>query len=176
MLDSDSFLPMGLSMRPALMGDKPFLEILYKDVRPDLNLIDDDQELVKDVVTQQYQLLQEGAGSQHPNALYYVIEKDGESIGGLIVDFGPNEIRVVCLAFIKAAQGKGYSKCVLQALQLVGKKVGAPLSLVVQNSNLNALRQYQGLSFEPVEQGATHTLLMWYPGQDQPSRGFDALR
>ncbi len=171
MLTGDSSLPIGLSMRPALANDTPFLETLFQDARQDLLNINGEEEFIQTIMEQQYNVLQEGAGQQYPNAMHFVIEKTQERIGGLIIDFGPNEARVIYLAFIKAAQGKGYGKGILHGLQLTATKAGTPLSLVVFNTHFNAIRLYLSMGFQAVQQNFTHTLMMWLPPQGQIAVG-----
>jgi len=167
MLTGNSSLPSGLSLRPALSNDQAFLEKLYQDTRQDLLQIDGDDELIHAVIEQQYQVLQKGAGEHYPNAMHFVIEKTQTKIGGLIIDFGHNEVRVVYLAFIPAARGKGYGKGILQGLQLAATQTGAPLSLVVMNTHFNAIHLYLSVGFQAIQQNVTHTLMMWFPTQKQ---------
>lgn len=115
-------------------------------------------------VKQHYRVLRQDVGYQHPNAMHFVTEKTQERIGRILIDFGHNEVRVVYLALAQPAQGKGCTEGILQNLKLTAKKVGAPLSFVVLNTHLNAIRLYLGLKFQAIQQNVTHTLMMRYPG------------
>jgi ribosomal protein S18 acetylase RimI-like enzyme len=164
MLTGSSLSGAGLSVRPARATDGPFLETLYRSARSDLQCIDADPELVETVVAQQYRMLQSGAGSHFPNAMHFVIEKTQTCIGGLVVDFGHNEARVIYLAFIPAARGYGYGGAVLQGIQQAAASAGCPVTAVVWRNNVRAKRLYLELGFQV---DASHPLLerlMWYPG------------
>ncbi len=90
----------GLSMRPSRPADGPFLQSLYQSARPELQWIDADPEVIEQVVAQQLEVQNQGIGEHFPNAMHYVVEKLDTPIGVLSADFGPNEIRVLYLAFV----------------------------------------------------------------------------
>ncbi|TJZ79162.1 GNAT family N-acetyltransferase [Chitiniphilus eburneus] len=163
MLDSANALADGLTIRPARPSDEPFLAALYRSARPDLQLIDADPELIESVVAQQYQTLQTGAGTAYPNAMHYVIEKTAANIGALVVDFGPNEVRVIYLAFIPSARGLGFGRTVLQGVQQAARQVHCPVAAVVWRSNPRARQHYIALGFQVEEAGDTAERLVWYP-------------
>lgn len=167
MLDSGSSLGGGISIRPARTNDGPFLETLYMSARPELQLIDADPELIEAVVAQQYQSLQTGAGTEYPNAMHYVIEKTATPVGSLVVDFGHNEVRVVYLAFIPVARGRGYGRTVLQGVQQAAAQVQCPVATVVWRSNPLARQHYIALGFQVEEAGVAAERLVWYPGRAQ---------
>jgi GNAT superfamily N-acetyltransferase len=125
----------GLVVRPARATDEPFLHRLYQSARPDLQWIDGEQEVVQQVIAQQFQVHEQGVGENHPNALHYVVEKLGTAIGALSTDFGPNEIRVLYIAFIPQARGKGYGRAVLQGVQKAAQQVRCPVATVVWANN-----------------------------------------
>ena len=164
MLDSASALPDGLSMRPARSSDEPFLASLYESARPDLQLIDADEELKHLIIQQQYQGLQTGAGTQYPNAMHLIIEKTASVIGALVVDFGPNEVRVVYLAFAPQARGHGYGRAVLQGMQQAATQAQAPLVAVVWRANPRARQHYMAQGFQVDQSEAAAERLIWYPG------------
>ncbi|MDB6047958.1 MAG: acetyltransferase [Pseudomonas sp.] len=167
MLNNNSALAGGLTVRPSRPGDSPFLEALYRSARADLQLIDGDDELIESVVAQQFQVQQQGAGDAYPDAMHYVIEKLDTPIGALITDFGHNEIRVVYLAFIVAARGRGFGRTVLQGVQQAAEQIRCPVATVVWANNPHALRHYLALGFQIEETNPAAARLVWYPGQAQ---------
>lgn len=154
-----------LTVRPARPLDGPFLEGLYRTARPDLQLIDGDDEMIEQIVAQQFQVNERGMAEQFPEALHYVIEKLGTAIGALVTDFGHNEIRVLYLAFIPAARGKGHGRTVLQGVQQAAQRIRCPVSAVVWASNPAARQHYLALGFQVAEQVPAAERLVWYPGQ-----------
>jgi len=154
----------GLSMRPSRPTDGPFLQSLYRSARPELQWIDADPEVVEQVVAQQFQVQERGIGDHFPDAMHYVVEKLDTPIGVLSADFGPNEIRVLYLAFIPAARGKGFGRSVLQGVQKAAEQVRCPVATVVWASNPQARQHYLALGFRVEETSPGADRLVWYPG------------
>lgn len=162
-LPGNSHLPNGLTIRPSRTSDKGFLENLYRTIRDDLRMIEGDEAFIESLIEFQMRAQQQSYGEQHPDAMYFIVELHHEPIGRLTLAMGPNEVRIVDLAFLPIAQGKGYGKGVLQALQMTAAKIPAPLSLLVLRMNTAALRLYTTLGFQAEQQNETHLLMMWYP-------------
>lgn len=121
----------GLVVRPSRETDGAFLQMLYHSARPDLQLVDGERDQVEEVIAQQFRVQDQGLGENFPNAMHYVIEKLGTLIGALVTDFGHNEIRVLYLAFMPAARGKGYGRKVLQGVQQAAEQIRCPVATVV---------------------------------------------
>lgn len=155
----------GLVVRPSRVTDGPFLQALYHSARADLQWIDGEQEVVEQVIAQQFQVQERGVEDNFPGALHYVVEKLGTPIGALTADFGSNEIRVLYLAFIPAARGKGFGRTVLQGVQKAAEQVRCPVATVVWASNPHARRHYLALGFQVEESNPAAERLVWYPGQ-----------
>ncbi len=158
-------LPAGMSMRPALDGDRPFIESLYKSTRDDLRLIDAEDDFIEALIEQQHYAQTVGYGEQFPNAMYFIVEKVNEPIGRVVIDFGPAEVRVVDISLIPTARNQGFGKGILQSLQYAAASTGAPLTLSVATGNVGAIHLYNSLGFRCVEQNPAYNLMAWYPGQ-----------
>ncbi len=154
----------GISLRPATASDGPFLELLYRSARPDLQLIDGEPDLIETVIEQQYRIQEQGAGEGFPNAMHYIVEKTQHNIGALVVDFGSNEVRVVYVAFIPTARGFGYGKTVLTGVQQAAASTQCPVSVVVWRNNPGAKRVYLELGFKVEESEVAAERMVWYPG------------
>ncbi|WP_315338590.1 GNAT family N-acetyltransferase [Pseudomonas grimontii] len=165
MLNKEGALAQGLSVRPSRSTDEPFLHRLYRSARADLQWIDGEQALVEEVIAQQFQVQERGMGEHFPGALHYVIEKLDIPIGALSADFGPNEIRVLYLAFIPAARGQGFGRAVLQGVQQAAQQVCCPVATVVWASNPHARQHYLALGFRVEEATPAAQRLVWYPSQ-----------
>ncbi|MFO7593325.1 MAG: GNAT family N-acetyltransferase [Pseudomonadota bacterium] len=163
MSDLGGNLTEGLHIRPARDTDNPFIELLYRETREDLLLLDAEADFVEELIEMQMKAQSIGYGTAFPNALYYIVEKQGERIGRVTVDFGANEVHVIDLALIRAARSRGYGAAVLKAVQMAAVKVMAPVSLSVDFNNLRAKQFYYRLGFRfegvvgPAERWA------WYP-------------
>lgn len=165
MMNKEGALALGLEMRPSRASDQPFLRSLYRSARADLQWIDGEQGLVDEVISQQFQVQEAGMDTHFPGALHYVIEKLGTPIGALSADFGPNEIRVLYLAFIPAARGQGFGRAVLKGVQQAATQVFCPVATVVWASNPQARQHYLALGFRVEEQTPAAQRLVWYPPQ-----------
>ena len=163
MVPGVSQLPDGLSLRPERPADSAFMARLYHDRRSDLRQIDGDPEFVHQLIDLQQTAQVRGYGDQFPNAMYFVVEKSGEPIGRVCLDFGPNEVRLVDIAFVAAARGKGYGTAVVKALQMAATQVRAPLTLAVAANDPAAQRVYARLGFQLETSGPMHHYLVWYP-------------
>lgn len=156
-------MPGGLSLRPTRASDNAFLESLHRHAREDLRGIDAEDDFIEALIDMQFRAQTTGYGDKFPNAMYFIVENQGECIGRLVLDFGDNEVRVVDLAFIPAARGKGYGGKTLQAVQLVAGKVMAPVTLIVHCHNLPAKQLYLGLGFAVDAVQLPFERMVWYP-------------
>ncbi len=156
-------LPYGMSMRPAMAADGPFVESLYKSTRDDLKTIDAEAGFIEELIEQQYHAQTVGYGEKFPNAMYFVVEKVNQKIGRVVVDFGPNEVRVVDIALIPTARNQGFGQGIIKSLQYAAASSGAPLTLTVAAGNIAATRLYAKMGFQPIEESPTYNLLAWYP-------------
>lgn len=163
MFGNATFAGSTLGLRPATATDAPFLETLYRAARPDLQLIDGTPEQLDALMAQQYAVLQAGTGGNFPNAMHFVIEKTAERIGGLIVDIGSNEVRLIYLALIPTVRGRGYGREVLQGLQQAATRIRAPLAVSVWRNNPRARQLYLAFGFRVEETLPMAERLVWYP-------------
>lgn len=153
----------GLSLRPMSAADNVFNEGLYRTTRDDLRLLDAEEDFIESLIDAQRQAQTQGYGDMFPNAMYFVVEHHNERIGRVVLDFGQNEIRVVDIALIPAARGKGYGSEILQAVQRVAGKVMAPVVLSVRFDHLPAKQLYGGLGFVVEEAQIPYEHMVWYP-------------
>lgn len=160
-----SFAATELSLRPAVPNDQPFLATLYQSARPDLHLIQGDEDKINTVRQQQHEALQYGVETQYPNALQFVIEKTQCPVGGLIVDFGHNEVRIIFLAFIPTARGQGHGKTILRGLQNAATQSRSPIAVIVWHNNPGAKKVYTELGFQTEETHPLSERMVWYPGR-----------
>ena len=155
----------GLVVRPSRDSDRVFLEGLYHCARPDLQLIDAERDQIEDVIAQQRYVQEQGLGNNFPDAMHYVIEKLGTAIGALVTDFGHNEIRLLYLAFIPAARGKGFGRNVVQGVQQAARQIRCPVATVVWANNPHARQHYLAMGFQVQERDVAADRLIWYPDQ-----------
>ncbi len=163
MLPGTPTLANGLVLRPASPGDKTFLTTLHRQNRDDLWLIDGPEEFIRMVIDQQQEMQTTGYGKTHPDAMDWVIEKLGVSIGRVRVSFMEREVRVLEIAFIPEARRMGFGAAVLRALQQAATRVMTPLTLCVMRHNPQASAFYHALGFRQAAAHPMFDLLIWLP-------------
>jgi ribosomal protein S18 acetylase RimI-like enzyme len=157
----------GLGIRPSRPTDKPFLQQLHNSTRDDLRLIDKEPDYIEGVIQMQYRAQTEGYGAQFPNAMYFVVEKHQEPIGRVVIDFGHNEVRLIDIAFIQQARGKGFGEAVVRGLQQAAAQVRAPMSLSVLSQNRVARNLYMKLGFIVESTSPPYDFMVWYPASNR---------
>jgi ribosomal protein S18 acetylase RimI-like enzyme len=160
-------LPNGVRLRATTANDSAFERDLHDATRQDLALIDAEAEYVREVIDLQHRARDTGHGTQYPNALYYIIEKNGDRIGRLSVDVGHNAVHIIDLAVLPAWQNQGVGKTVLEALQNIAGQIAVPLTLAVATHNQLAMTLYTSLGFvldyEITEEFAGRRMMRWDP-------------
>lgn len=156
-------LPAGLHVRPATSSDQPFLNKLYKSTRDDLNWVDDEEDFIVHLKETQQEAQTESYEDNFPNAMFFIIEYYHERAGRIILDFGPNEIRVVDISLITEARGKGLGTAVMQSFVHCAEKVRVPLKLCVLSQNMGAKHVYAKLGFILEEEIPPRDFLAYYP-------------
>lgn len=168
MLQGLATLPNGLTIRPARPGDKVFLEKLHRDQREDLKMIDADRAYIEELLDLQLRAQTTGYGGTYPEALYFVIEKTGDAIGKLTLDHGGNEARIVDLAFVKKARGRGFGQSVILSLMNAcgAWKLPLAVSVAVNNPALYKWLLDHGFVVTDAPEQGSHHMLAWYPSAD----------
>lgn len=169
-------IPHGLSIRPSTPADRGFIENLFRTTRDDLRLIDAEPDFIETLIEQQFNAQTTGYGDQFPNAMYFIIEKQGQPVGRLTIDFGSNEVRLVDIAFIPEARGKGYGEGVVNGLKLAAMQCRAPLALSVPSGNWRAKQLYTRLGFKTEEIAPPFERMVWYPGSGRQGEGGNVQR
>ena len=146
-----------------MASDNAFVEGLYRSTRDDLRLIDAEDGFIDELIESQRQAQTQGYGETFPNAMYFIAEHHTESIGRVVLDFGHNEVRVVDIALIPAARGKGFGGQIIQSVQLVASKVMAPVSLTVRFDHRLAKQLYLRLGFVVEAMQVPYERMVWYP-------------
>lgn len=163
MFGNATFAGSALGLRPATTTDAPFLEQLYRSTRPELQRLNATPEQVEALTAQQYGVLQSGIGAGFPNAMHFVVEQAGARVGTVVVDFGPNEVRLIYLALLPALRGQGHGRQLVQGLQQAAARTRAPLAVTVWRSNPQARALYLSLGFVVEETQPAAERLVWYP-------------
>lgn len=159
-------VPAGLNLRSVRPEDSGFLEALYRSTRDDLRQINAENSFIEELIRMQHALQMQGNAAHYPNALQLVVERLGERIGRIIVDFGRDEIKILSIAFMSSERGKGNGSGILRGLQQAAADMRVPLVLDVMHGNLKAKQLYLRLGFGVEQSGRIEDRMVWRPGAD----------
>lgn len=134
--------------RPAAATDQDFLARLYASTRDDLKSLTADPAFVASIIGMQQRAQASGYRHSFPDAVYLVLEQEGEPVARIVVNVSSAEMRLVDIAVMPQVRGKGFGSAVLRALQQCAAENKLPLTLAVHHSNPNAKRLYQALGFQ----------------------------
>lgn len=136
-----------LQLRQSLASDADFLRALYRDVRSDEMAVTGwPPEAIDAFCQSQFDFQSQHYRSYYPEALHYLVERDGQPIGRLIVDDGPDELRIVDISLLAAQRGQGLGSVLLRWLCDRADAQRQPLALSVEPHN-RARHLYGRLGF-----------------------------
>jgi ribosomal protein S18 acetylase RimI-like enzyme len=99
----------------------------------------------------------------YPEASFDVVEDDGEPVGRLYVSRWEEEIRIVDIALLPTARGRGLGSQLLAHLFEESRQSGKAVSIHVEKEN-PARRLYERLGFREVEDRGVYLLMRREPG------------
>jgi len=136
-----------ISLRPVTAADEPLLRTLFCGDRLEaLRSAGLGEREAGQLLEFQYRAQAEQYEAAFPGAESSVIEVDGEPLGRLLVARRESEIRVVDIALLAGARGRGIGATVLRGLQDEAACSGRRLVLRVARGN-PAQRLYERLGF-----------------------------
>ncbi len=152
-----------LHIRPALPSDEDFFLALYRSTRDDLLGLLADPRYIDGIVAMQRQMQVAGYRSSYPEALYEVLELDGVPVGRLVTASVPGATRVVDIAVMLDARGRGVAGEALRRLQRQAAQDGRDLTLAVLTDNHGARRLYAALGFTVETEEQVRLQMRWRP-------------
>ncbi len=154
-----------LHIRDAEPADDAFFAVLYRSTRPDLLGMLADRRYIDGMVATQRQAQMAHYRARYPDARYRVLVLDGEPAGRLVTADADGALRVVDIAVMPSARGRGVASESLRRLQGQAAREGRALTLAVRADNHGARRLYAALGFTSGE-GGDHAILQlrWQAG------------
>jgi GNAT superfamily N-acetyltransferase len=160
----------GLSLRPALASDRSFLSALYASTRAEeLSQTGWPEARQRDFLEQQFAAQHDHYQRHYAGADFLIVEREGRPIGRLYLARWAREHRIVDIALLPEARGRGFGTALLEDLIDVATALGRPVSIHVERMN-PALSLYRHLGFRLVEDKGVYLLLAFDAG-----RGGDVL-
>ncbi len=149
-----------LVLRPATAGDGPFLRDLFVRTRaPRLAAAGLPPAALEALLAEQAALEPRARALSHPEATNLVALDDGVPVGRILIDRSGPEDRLVDLAIVPEAQGRGRGAELLRRLIGEAAAAGRALSLSVDRTNTGALRLYERLGFGRTGESETDVFL-----------------
>lgn len=156
-------LPVDISFRPINDSDLEFLYQLYASTRTDeLVHVDWDDVQKEQFLTQQFNAQHSFYQQQFGQAVFLVIESDGDPVGRVYVDRRSDEIRLIDIALVPEQRNSGLGTALLKELLAEAQAVNLPVRIHVEKFN-PAMRLYQRLGFQALEDQGVYDLMEWLP-------------
>lgn len=137
-------------LRPAGPDDDTFLRTLFAAARADLAPLAADPALFATLIDMQWRAQRAGYRDAWPAAHDFIVEDDAGAAGRLLVDTGAAAWRIVDLALLPRARGRGHGGAIVRAVQDAALAAGVAVALTVRRDNPGARRLYAALGFTPV--------------------------
>lgn len=153
--------PAALQIRPAVPLDDAFFFELYRSTREDLLALLADPRYIDGLIAMQQQMQVAGYRSSYPEARYEVLELDGSPAGRLVTAAVAGALRVIDIAVIPPARGRGVAGEALRRLQRQAARDGCDLTLAVRTDNPGARRLYKALGFTVVAEEPARLEMRW---------------
>lgn len=158
-----------ISLRPARDDDSPFLYELFKSVRaPQFALLALPPEQLEMLMRMQYQARTGSYQAHYPESDNYVVLSGDMPIGQLWVFRSSEELRIVDIALLPDARGKGIGGSLLSQLIAEAERSGVPLRCSVATNNEGSLRLHQRLGFRITGEDEAYYRLEY--GTEVPAR------
>ena len=96
------------------------------------------------------------------DAEFSIIEHHSKPVGRLYIDRRENEIRLVDIALLPETRGKGVGSAIMADILAEGERKGLLVRIHVEHNN-PAMRLYDRLGFEKIEEQGVYWLMEWTP-------------
>ena len=150
-------------LRTTTTEDEAFLTTVYASTRTEeLAATDWDETRKANFCQMQFSAQNSHYRQHYPTAEYSLIMAAEIAVGRLSIDRWPREIRIMDIVILPAHRRQGIASHLLKTLQSEAAASGRSLSIHVERFN-PALRLYQRLGFQTLEDKGVYLLLEWQP-------------
>lgn len=160
-------LPQPLHLRNSNDDDYPFFTALFSSTRDDLRQLDWPQDKIEELIRQQQLVQETGMRDLFPQAQYFVIDYAGQSIGRVVLDIEPDNIRLVNISLIPQAKGNGIGRAIMHALQSYAQEHQCSLNLAVFQFNEPARNLYLSCGFTIIRNDGIQDHMIWRSSEQQ---------
>jgi ribosomal protein S18 acetylase RimI-like enzyme len=144
-------------------ADLPFLFGLYASTRAaEVAATGWPPEAQLQFLRQQFDAQHHHYTTYYPDAEWLVVEHERRVVGRLYLEEWPSQLRIIDIAVVPDAQGKGFGSALLADILARASSVGKEVSIHVEKNN-PAMRLYHRLGFAKAEDKGVYDLLEWSP-------------
>ncbi len=155
---------MKISLRAARPEDEGFLYKIYASTRADeLALLGWGEEQQAAFLKMQFSAQQRAYAWQFPEAEHFIILRDEELAGRLIIVKTNQELRLTDITLLPEYRNGGAGTFLIKELQTQASAAELPLRLRVMKTNVAASRLYERLGFKQTGESDTHWMMEWLP-------------
>ena len=151
-----------ITLRPVGPEDETFLREVYASTRADeMAQVPWSDEEKRAFLDMQFTAQKTDYAARFPKSEHSLIIVDGMAVGRIWVDRSDEEIRLIDIALLTEERGKRTGTKLLEGLQMEARQAPKPLCHSVYKTNTPALRFYERLGFEVVEDFEMYVLMEW---------------
>jgi ribosomal protein S18 acetylase RimI-like enzyme len=156
-------LPRGISLRPIVDADLPFLSDLYASTRwGELAQVPWSEADKRAFLHQQHTLQHRHYQMHYAGAEFLVVQRNASSIGRIYLHRSPGELRLMDIALLQSERGRGLGGILMGELVNDADVAQLPITLHVERDN-PARRLYVRHHFELEEDGEVYQKLRREP-------------
>lgn len=155
----------GVALRPEVAADLPFLQALYRSTREaELDRTQWPEAQKAQFIELQFRAQRSHYLQHYPDALWLILEKDGDAIGRLYLERWSSEHRIIDIALLPQWRGQGIGRALL--LDVIDEAMSADKAVGIHVEKQNpAMSLYRRLGFRCVEDKGVYDLLKLAAGR-----------
>jgi RimJ/RimL family protein N-acetyltransferase len=154
---------MSINFRPVGPDDEAFLIKVYGSTRSDeLAAVPWTEAQQEAFLKMQLAAQQQHYQGRYPDADHRIILSDDRPVGRLYVARLDEEIRIVDIALLPNARGRGLGSSIIKDLMAQAASEGKPLRIYVESFN-PSLRLFERLGFSKIGEQDFYLLMQWQP-------------
>lgn len=159
-----------VSLRPITDADEDFLCQLYRSTRlEEMAQSGWTQPQIDEFLKFQFQAQHKFYQETFTEAAYDIVLADGERAGRLYLDRREDEFRIIDIALLPAFRGKKIGYRLLRDILDEATAAKKCVRIHVESNN-PALKLYERLGFEHVEDQGVYYLMEWWPKGCKPTK------
>ena len=153
----------GLSLRPVMDADEPFVRELYASTRSEeLAMVPWNDEQRSAFIEMQFKAQSNHYQQHFPGATHEIIVMNGADVGRLYVQRLEREIEIMDLTILPRERNAGIGRMLMQEILEEAGQLGKSVGIYVETFNPSK-RFFERLGFKETEQSGVHVHLQWFP-------------